>query len=217
MKLFIVLILSTSYLLGEEGCSIYKKSVSKEMHVEIEKHEPKRETAFFNITPTLKRLSVVHDGEEIVIQRKVQEAVSECPPFCIQPISIEGVKTVGEVETLAFLESVKEKKEGLLLDVRENLAYQEGTIPGSINLPLSMFNEKSPYYQKVLLLLGAKQNNKKWYFKNVQRLLIYGTSAIHDEASTMIKRLVNLGYPKEKLRYYRGGIESWKRAGLTIY
>jgi len=219
MRRLLLLLLTPLYLIGEEGCSIYKKSVSNELdkQVDVKPSESKTKAKFLKVTPTLEMVSILHEGEEVVIKRKVQEGLTECPPFCIQPISIEGVRSVGEVETLEFLKNLKEKKVRLLLDVREHIAYQEATIPGAINLPLSMLDKKSPYYEKVLTLLGAKKKAQSWYFKNVHILLVFGTSAMHNEASTMVKRLIKLGYPKEKILYYRGGIESWRRSGLTTY
>jgi len=219
MRRFILLLLAPLYLVAQEGCSIYKNSVSndKDSQVDVKPSEAKIKAKFLKVTPTLETISILHEGEEVVIKRKVQEGVTECPPFCIQPISIEGVRSVGEVETLEFLKNLKEKKLRLLLDVREHIAYQEATIPGAINLPLSMFNKKNPYYEKVLTLLGAKKVAESWYFKNVHTLLVFGTSAMHNEASTMVKRLIKLGYPKEKILYYRGGMESWTRNGLTTY
>ena len=169
------------------------------------------------ISPKIKSVKVLHENEEVVIERKVKSKAEECPPFCIQPIKIKAVETVGELEVLAFIDKLKEKKARLLIDVRKNISYLEGTIPGAINLPLFMLDDKSKYQKEVLALLGAKKRNNKWSFKNAQSLLIFGTSALTNDASSAIKKLLELGYPSEKLLYYRDGISRWRALGLTIY
>jgi rhodanese-related sulfurtransferase len=173
------------------------------------------------ITEKLFSVDVLHDGQEILIERTPKKEIESCPPFCIQAMTIKNVVTVAEVETLEFIKNLKEKKARLLIDVRANGEYKKYTIPGSINLPSSMLEDRSPYQEEVLKLLGAKKiNNKKsntkWYFKNTQLLLIFGASATTQEAATVVKKLLELGYPSSKILYYRGGIASWEALGLTL-
>jgi rhodanese-related sulfurtransferase len=174
-----------------------------------------------NITKNLLFVKVLHNEYETLIQRRPTKEVHSCPPFCIEPLFIEGVQTVAELETLEFIEKLKEKKARLLIDVRSNKAYKKETIPGSISLPLHMIQDKSPYQEKVLKLLGAKKlvtknRNSKWYFPNAQFLLIFGQSATNNEASNFVKKLLELGYPEAKILYNRGGLESWKQMGLSV-
>jgi len=158
-----------------------------------------------------------HLDNNITIVRASTKLAPTCPPFCIEPLTIEGVKSVAELETLSFIKKAHQKKGRLLIDVRENKRYKKETIPSAINLPYSMIDEKSPYRKEVLKLLGAViKLDKKWYFKNVQLLLIFGESFFSPEASSMIKELIKLGYPKDKILYYRGGIQSWKLSGLLL-
>jgi len=171
------------------------------------------------ITLKLNSVKVLHEQDEVLIERKLLNEHLMCPPFCIEPIHIKGVTTLGELEVLDFIEKLKEKKGRLLIDVRENKLYDKETIPGAINLPFSMLKNGSKYQAEVLRLLGAKQKNskEKWTFKRAQRLLIFGASATTPEASKSLKTLLELGYPSSKLYYYRGGVSSWKALGLTTY
>ena len=173
------------------------------------------------ITEKLMSVKVLHEQEEILIQREPLLKELTCPPFCIEPMQIKEVVTVGELEVLAFIDKLKEKKARLLIDVRENSLYAKGTIPGAINLPFSMLKDGSKYQEEVLMLLGAKLNKKdsksKWSFENGQLLLIFGNSATSSEASNSVKKLLELGYPSSKLYYYRAGLSSWKALGLTVY
>ncbi len=169
------------------------------------------------MSKNLSSVKVLHDNKEIIIEREIVTKDLSCPPFCIEPMSIQDVVTVSELEVLAFIDKLKEKKARLLIDVRENTLYAGGTIPGAINLPLSMLKDGNKYQKEVLKLLGAKRRNNKWFFKNSQWLLIFGSSATTNEASSTIKKLLELGYPSTKLLYYRAGISSWKLLGLTVY
>ena len=184
--------------------------------------EKSKKSDNINITASIKEITVLHNSQNIIINRKAMKGIDACPPFCIEPLTIDGVKSVAELETLAFIDKLKEKKARLLIDVRENKQYKLSTIPGAINLPASMIEDESPYQSDVLTLLGAKKfldknTTDRWYFKDAQYLLIFGKSATTNEASTVIKKLLALGYPASKILYYRGGIESWKNMGLTLF
>ena len=173
------------------------------------------------ITEKILSVEVMHDDHTVLIERTSLNNIKSCPPFCIEPLTIKDVITVGELETLAFIEKLKEKKGKLLIDVRENKVYKFKTIPGAINLPSYMLKDKSLYQEDVLKLLGAKKklgnkSKNKWYFKEAYSLLIFGQSATYNDASTVIKKLLTLGYPHSKIFYYRGGIESWNAMGLTL-
>ena len=169
-----------------------------------------------NITQKLVSVNTEHLEHNISIERLSTPLAPSCPPFCIEPIRIKGVKSVGELELLDFIQNIEKKRDALLLDVRKNLKYREETIPSAINLPYEMLIDTSPYQEEVLKSLGAKKIHNGWFFKNPQKLLIFGESSFSPEASKAIKALVKLGYPKNKLFYYRGGIVSWKAAGLTL-
>jgi len=171
------------------------------------------------ITPNFNSVKVLHEEDEVLIERKLLNKNLTCPPFCIEPMNIKGVTTLGELEVLDFIDKLKEKKGRLFIDVRENNLYERETIPGSINLPFSMLKDGSKYQGEVLRLLGAKlkKSSVEWSFKRAQRLLIFGDSASTPEAVKSLKTLLRLGYPSSKLYYYRGGVSSWKALGLTTY
>lgn len=201
------------------GCSISNVLMNPAPIVEQEVKVVSKQT--IPISEKLDFVEIDYEAQKLKIERVSTKEANACPPFCIEPMNIEDIKTVGELETLMFIDKLKEKKARLLIDVRESKAYQEGTIPGAINLPLSMLGDDSVYQKEVLVLLGAKQVAKtskfKWTFQNAQWLLIFGGSASSNEASKTVKKLLELGYPSDKLLYYRSGISSWKALGLTTY
>lgn len=230
--IFLFLLLTSNLFSQEEvGCSIAGLLVNSKKTVfekddcvgsaDIEKKSLNNKKTKLRISKELLSIDVLHENELVVIERISSKGVKSCPPFCIEAMSIPNVLTVGELETLNFIKKLKEKKARLLIDVRESKFYQEGTIPGAINLPFSMLKDKSKYQEEVLKLLGARARKEKvkkeWSFKKAQSLLIFGDSATTSEASATIKKLLELGYPSSKLLYYRAGIVSWKALGLTTY
>lgn len=198
----------------EEGCSISSGLLYDTSSKTLSTHNQSRKIP---ITQELVEVSVEHQKQALIIERTMSDDNKSCPPFCIQPLVIQGVKNVAELEVLMFIESFKDKKSQLLVDVRSAQSYKKSTIPGATNIPFSMLSGESPYRERILSLLGGKKSSQKWYFKNPQTLLIFSHDAADFRASKTIKILLELGYPANKLLYYREGVESWKRLGLTLF
>ncbi len=170
-----------------------------------------------NMSKKLKSVKVIHENQELIIVRTVVNDEKTCPPFCIEPMTISTVKTVGELETLSFIESLVKKKNRLLIDTRVSKLYKKSTIPGAINLPAGMIQKESKYYKEVLELLGLKEVRGKWKVKNVPTLLVFDNGITDNKASGTIKTLLKLSYPSNKILYYRGGVSSWRNLGLTLF
>ena len=203
----------------EIGCSITNILEHPTETFKIREEQPvhvKSEKKFeLKITEILHSVKVEYNEEKVLIKRTKYKEI-ECPPFCIQPMKIKGIKTVAELEVLNFISKLKEKKSKLVIDVRESKLYQIDTIPGAINIPQNMLEDTSKYQKKILELLGAIKKGTQWSFTRVPSLLIFGESEEDDQATKAITNLLQLSYPKEKILYYRGGISSWKRLGLTV-
>ena len=227
MPLSLTLLLSTEPSIGGcnsssaskelEGCespNIFEKDRKDTFKIR-EVVEPKNQ--HINITRELKSVNVKHKGKELTIVRNISNNKKSCPPFCIEPMNIKGVKTLGELETLEFIKSLNDKGNSIVLDIRENKYYREGTIPGALNLPLDMLQVDSKYFNDVIAILGIKKVAKKWQFKEVHDLLIFDDGITDNKASKAIKSLLKLSYPSDKIFYYRGGFSSWKNLGLTSY
>ncbi len=178
------------------------------------------------ITEELNSIVAEDKGNKIIIKRfqnpnnKLNSAFTkikkECPPYCIQPMNIGNVKTVGELEVLNFIKNMKDSSGGLLIDARTREWFKKGSIPTAINLPYSMLDKKGRYFNRILTLLGGIKMGENWNFDNAQKLLIFGNGAWDRQATTAIKNLIDIGYPEDKLLYYRGGMQMWNSLGLTI-
>ncbi len=142
-----------------------------------------------------------------------------CPPFCVQPFEpIKGIETYGELELLDFLKKEVSNNTGVLVDARLPKWYNEGTIPGAINLPFSILNPKTSkeYLEKVLPILGAVKKGDKWDFSNAQKLVVFDNGPWCQQGVRAMEHLLELGYPKDKIKYYRGGMQYWQILGFKV-
>ena len=181
------------------------------------------------ITKNIKSLDITYGGKTVTIERiqntkhKLTNGFAKtsrvCPPFCVQPIEIhKDVKTVGEVELLSFLDNEVKNSKGLLIDARLPDWFEKGTIPGSINIPFSILDGglKSKHATRILKLLGATVSDDKWSFDNAQKLLLFCNGMWCGQSPRAIKDFISMGYPPEKLFWYRGGMQAWQLLGLTV-
>ena len=180
------------------------------------------------ITPDIPYLDVQHNGNTVRIERNqdtnnrlingFSKTSRPCPPFCVYPIEVDpGVKTVGEVELLRFLENEVKNNKGLLIDTRMPVWFEKGTIPGSVNIPFTLLIEgqENEHVVKILRLLGATEKNNKWNYDNARDLMLFCNGPWCGMSVRAIKSMVKMGYPKEKLFWYRSGMQAWQQLGLT--
>ena len=142
-----------------------------------------------------------------------------CPPFCVQPFQpIKGIETYGELELLDFLKQEVSNNRGVLVDARLPKWYKQGTIPGAINLPFSILNPdtSNQYLEQVLPILGAKKDGNKWSFDSAQKLVVFDNGPWDQQGTRAMQHLVKIGYPKDKIKYYRGGMQYWQILGFKV-
>ncbi|MGB0723133.1 MAG: rhodanese-like domain-containing protein [Gammaproteobacteria bacterium] len=169
----------------------------------------------------------------------------KCPPFCIQPRNVApGVTTVAELEFFDFIEKKVNTGRGLVIDARTPSWYQRGTIPGSVNIPFTVFGKASGDLELIeaMELVGARQmaaesssgfslakalsamgisgdaaggDEIRWDFSRAKELLLWCNGPWCGQSPRAIRNLLDLGYPASKLYYYRGGMQMWQMLGLT--
>lgn len=179
------------------------------------------------ITPTLAWVDVSHAGQKIRIQR-IQDTGNKiiddfaktsrpCPEFCIHPLTVApGVETLGELELLDFMTRKVGSGSGLVIDARLPDFHKIETIPTSINIPFTVFKSDNPHIDRILIGLGAEVNTKKqWNYQKAKTLALWCNGPWCDQSPRAIKALLSMGYPPDKLKYYRGGMQEWKLMGLT--
>lgn len=163
----------------------------------------------------------------------------KCPPFCIQPMSAgPGVVTVGQLEIFNFMEQDLLDETGMIIDARTPAWNKRGTIPGSVNIPFTVFSLDKDDAQLIEAMrnIGAKRRNvvgsfersiekmgfmggdfknDSWDFTGAKKLILWCNGPWCGQSPRAISGLLELGYPAEKLFYYRGGMQVWQSLGLT--
>lgn len=179
--------------------------------------------------PSLGQASFVFDGETVEITPNSADAVkytsrfarltASCDPNCIAPQSAAvGIETVIEPQVLEFLENTVGEGTGLLVDARMPEDRALGFIPGSVNLPHAAMakREDEGARQPILMALGARNFEDVYNFADAQKLMIYDNGPSQNDAGELIAHLLEVGYPPEKIRYYRGGMQVWSVLALTV-
>ncbi len=62
---------------------------------------------------------------------------------------------------------------------------------------------------------GAYNKDGSWDFSQAKTILLYCNGAWCGQSPTAIRALMDIGYPANKLKYYRGGMQAWQLLGLT--
>ncbi len=161
-----------------------------------------------------------------------------CPPFCIQPMNVSpGVETIGELEVIDFLAQDVKQGSGVLIDARTPGWHKKGTIPGAVNIPFTIFalNPSDKELRQAMRSLGVMRksgtseddsfwnwisddgdNNKNWDFSNAKDIVLWCNGMWCGQSPRAIHSLIKHGYPAEKIKYFRGGMQSWLILGLTV-
>jgi rhodanese-related sulfurtransferase len=179
------------------------------------------------ITEKIHYLDVIHNGQTVRIQR-IQDQGNRliddytrtsrpCPPFCLQPNQLAPkVETFAELEMIEFIAGPGKSNAGLLIDTRLPEFYKADTIPTAINVPFTVLNNENPHLDRILTAVGGTKNAAgKWDFQKAKTLALFCNGAYCDSTPRAIQRLLGLGYAPEKLKYYRGGMQTWRLQGLT--
>ncbi|HYN79467.1 MAG TPA: rhodanese-like domain-containing protein [Lamprocystis sp. (in: g-proteobacteria)] len=191
------------------------------------------------ITPKLVSVQVMHQGQPVTVQRGhdpaahlpevFQKTDRGCPPFCVQPmVSMPGVETIGELELLGYLERIAQGDKGILVvDSRTPDWVLRGTIPGSVNIPWNKINiDTNGTFETPTEAQGVKHiladefgatagEGDTWGFGNAKTLVLFCNGIWCPQSTANIRTLVKYGYPVEKLKWYRGGMQDWVSVGLT--
>ena len=191
------------------------------------------------ITPTLDAVQVMHQGQPIIIRRghdpeahlpeAFQKTERGCPPFCVQPmVAAPGVETIGELEVLGYLERIAQGDQGILVvDSRTPDWVLRGTIPGSVTVPWNKIDiDTNGTFETPTEADGVKHiladtfgatpgADGTWTFADAKTLVLFCNGIWCPQSTANLKTLVKFGYPVQKLKWYRGGMQDWDSVGLT--
>jgi rhodanese-related sulfurtransferase len=184
------------------------------------------------ITRDLPSLDVMHNGKMVTIMRNQDpkntinplyaKTSRECPPFCIQPATLApGVETIGEVEMLNYLAGVSAGDNSILVvDSRTPDWVKQGTIPGSVNIPWTSLNPAKgadPISIRKIMedRFDVKYLDGLWDYTNARTLVMFCNGIWCGQSPNNIMNLLKFGYPPNKIKWYRGGMQDWEILGLT--
>jgi len=183
------------------------------------------------ITPEMKSVQVLHNGKPVTIERNQNNkntiaadyAITSrpCPPFCIRPIKLApGVETIGELELIDYLVAASKPGSNIIvIDSRTPDWVAKGTIPGSINIPWTLLKEDTSDPITIAGILedsfGAKDEDTLWNFSAAKTLVMFCNGMWCGQSPRNIMTLLKYGYPADRIKWYRGGMQDWHILGLT--
>ncbi|WP_309497439.1 rhodanese-like domain-containing protein [Sulfurovum sp.] len=135
----------------------------------------------------------------------------------------EDIDTYGELEVLAFIKHMQTDDSMLLIDGRKQRWFDYRTIPGSINIPFHHLKERDAFefeFEHALTILGVKiieddDENESFDFSQAKTIAIFCNGPWCSQSVAMITALMKIGYPEDKMKWYRGGMQTWLSAGMT--
>ncbi len=162
-----------------------------------------------------------------------------CPPFCIQPMVLaEGVETLGEVEVLDYAAKMSAGDDSIILvDSRTPDWVAKGTIPGAVNIPWTLLTPSKGATTEVITNTMTEQFNVKVHgeadfieiddaiannrvsevfnYDDAKTLVMFCNGMWCGQSPASIKTLLAYGYPAQKIKWYRDGMQSWEILGFT--
>ena len=183
------------------------------------------------ITPELSSVEVLHKGKPVKIERNQDNKNTivadyaltsrPCPRFCIRPMKLApGVETIGELEMIDYLVAAgKPGSNILVIDSRTPDWVEKGTIPGSVNIPWTLLKEDTSDPLTIADILeerfGARDEDGLWNYSEVKTVVLYCNGMWCGQSPRNIMTMLKYGYPADKIKWYRGGMQNWTALGLT--
>jgi rhodanese-related sulfurtransferase len=221
--IFLFIILNSVSFSGEPDTSILSKGVETK-HIN-HAGDKVRIIIKREIDPVCKKIHISNDM--FWIEKYASKEVSKaCKSTFITsagkiifPMKIhKDVETYGEMEVIAYIKKMQDDTSMLFIDTRDEEWYGYRTIPGAENMHyvyITMPNVFEEEYKASLLKLGIVQKGNSFDFSKAKTLLLFCNGAWCSQSPKMVKALLALGYPPEKIKWYRGGMDDWLGLSMT--
>lgn len=146
----------------------------------------------------------VDSGTDTLVIRREMTPCAKNKGF-IQPlIPAKGVTLIAETEMLHALN----EKDAIIVDMRLEYFFLEETIPKAINIP---YTEIGLHLDQ----LGCTKGKENWDCTKAVKLYAFCNGPVCTQSPIGIRDIIRLGFPAEKIFYYRGGMLVWSAVGLT--
>ena len=191
----------------------------------------KKDSKPVGITAGMMSAKFIVDGNSMSISRNqdntntVDESFVKtsrpCPPFCIQPaVLAPGVDTIAELEMIEFIEAMHNDEPVIVQDSRTPYWHARGYIPGTVSIPWTSLATKAgatiiDISEIMVDQFGVVENEGVFNFTDAKTLVLYCNGMWCGQSPASIKTLLNFGYPAHKIKWYRGGMQSWSNLGLS--
>ena len=150
----------------------------------------------------------------------------ECKASYVQTVGViyplqlkEGVETFAELEVLRFIDEMQTRPEQMLVDSRGEDWYESETIPGATNIWFAVLKDQESFkeeFAEMLQQVGVKTGKDgKYDFSKAKTLLLFCNGPWCGQSPVAILEFIKIGYPVEKLKWYRSGLHGWKSLSLT--
>lgn len=176
------------------------------------------------IAPGLYSFTVDHDGEPVEVMRNQDPAntINELysttfrgMPQPIRPFEPYDVETIAEREFVGYMQQSQEDENVLIVDTRTEGWHYRLTIPGSINVPYTVMKEEESAADAMDEFGVTLSADGSYDFSNAKTLAMFCNGYWCGQTPTLIRAMLEAGYPAEKIKYYRGGMQAWTSLGLT--
>ena len=177
------------------------------------------------ISADLFSVEVQHKGKMVKIKRKqnpknrINELYQRTNQGKIQPMhpfAPHAVETIGELEMIDYLvQKSKGDKSLLIIDSRTESWVKRGTLPTSVNIPFTEFQDSSRAAEIMENRFNVEVSDVM-DFSKAKTLVMFCNGNWCGQSPAAIKKLLKLGYPAAKIKYFRGGMQSWHALGLTV-
>jgi len=190
--------------------------------VEIKKHRP------VYITPGVLEVEAIDPNTEdkVIVKRnqdrsaRIDRSYSKTTRGKIHkmhPFGGYGVETIGELEVIDYIQDLNNNDKLLIIDSRSKPWYEiNGHIPLSINIPSKIFKNQERIAEYFEDTFGVILDGLLPDYTYAKTLVIYCNGVWCGKTPDAIRHLLKYGYPASKIKYYRGGMQSWKSLGLTV-
>ena len=95
------------------------------------------------------------------------------------------------------------------MDSRVSKDHAGGTIPGAVSIP---YNEAPDRLDE----LGCEIDFDGFDCEAARPVALFCNGNWCGQSPTAARRMIEAGFPAEKIHYYRGGMHAWRMLGLTI-
>ncbi len=183
---------------------------------------------FVAISKGVKSIDMNLNGEKFTIMRnqtagnKISSLYDTTFRGAPQPISLaKGLETLGELEFIEYMKKAQTDENIAIIDSRKPGWFDRLRIPGAVNVPFTNFDEKDTAIEMMEDEMGVVQNDDGTLdFSNAKTLALYCNGYWCGQTPGMVKNaefaLLKMGYPVEKIKYYRGGMQAWTSLGFTV-